>query len=376
MKIFACHLQNDYSGSPKVLMQLLKGWTASGQEVHLLTGKNRKGFLSHIEGVNYHYFWHQATPHKWLHLLYYCVSQLLLFVQLWRIVSKEDVIYINTVLPFGAALLGKLFGCRVFYHVHETSVQPTMLHRFLLGTVRWTATEVICVSKYLAAQEDYADKPVHILPNAIEPSFLATAKTFQKEFTSSQNILMVCSLKDYKGVKEFVKLAAHHPKYQFRLVLNASKEDIDLYFAEIEVTANLAIFPTQTNLHTFYQWAAVIVNLSRPDGWIETFGLTIIEGMAYGLPAIVPPVGGITELIDEGVNGYQIDCRDTALLNRKLCQILDHPAAYDRMSAQAMNRIAQFQEGRFIQKNLELLNNDKKEISPEQVSHLLGFINN
>jgi len=32
---------------------------------------------------------------------------------------------------------------------------------------------------------------------------------------------------------------------------------------------------------------------------VETFGLTILEGMTYKLPAIVPPVGGVIELVEE-----------------------------------------------------------------------------
>ena len=43
MKIFAFHLLNDYSGSPKVLMQLIKGWTKNNLDVHLVTCKGRNG---------------------------------------------------------------------------------------------------------------------------------------------------------------------------------------------------------------------------------------------------------------------------------------------------------------------------------------------
>ena len=50
-----------------------------------------------------------------------------------------------------------------------------------------------------------------------------------------------------------------------------------------------------------------MLNLSIPSLWIETFGMTILEAMAYGIPSIVPNVGGPTELIIDGYNGYCID---------------------------------------------------------------------
>ena len=43
---------------------------------------------------------------------------------------------------------------------------------------------------------------------------------------------------------------------------------------------------------------------------VETFGLTILEGMAYGLPALIPPVGGITELVEHGRSGYWTNSRN------------------------------------------------------------------
>jgi hypothetical protein len=43
-RIVSVHLLNDYSGSPKVLMQLLKSWTKNGMDAHLFTSGGRKGF--------------------------------------------------------------------------------------------------------------------------------------------------------------------------------------------------------------------------------------------------------------------------------------------------------------------------------------------
>jgi glycosyltransferase involved in cell wall biosynthesis len=117
----------------------------------------------------------------------------------------------------------------------------------------------------------------------------------------------------------------------------------------------LEIYPTQTNLHPFYQWADLIVNFSKPSGWIETFGLTIIEGMAYGLPAIVPVVGGITELVEDDINGYKIDSENTALLIEKVETLFNNPTLYNLMSDNAKEKINQFQEDYFIEQNIKFL---------------------
>lgn len=355
MKIYAFQLLNDYSGSPKVLMQLTKGWVKSGLDVHLVTSSGRDGFLSNIKGLTNHYYWYSWAKNPLLRLFNLSLSQILLFIKMAALVKKEDIIYVNTVLPFGAAILGKFKGCRIIYHLHETTMKPAILKKILFGIAKWTAHDVIYVSRFLSLQEEFDSCKTHIIYNAIEDSFLEKAKSNRQKKEHPEKVLMVCSLKDYKGLNEFVGLASSNPAFQFRLVLNAANQEIESYFDNLELPSNIEIFDTQTNLHPFYQWADVILNLSRPDGWVETFGLTIIEGMAYGLPAIVPPVGGITELVAEHQNGFQVDSRDSKKLNDKLNQILNNLKIYQMMMKKSCEKINDFTENNFIKQNLKVI---------------------
>ena len=353
-KIYAFHLLNDFSGSPKVLSQLLNGWVANGYEVHLHTATNREGFLSEIKGIHYHdnkYFFHQNIILRLIALVW---CQLRLIIAMIRKVQKEDIVYINTVLPFGAGILGKVKSACVIYHIHETSVTPLIFKNFLFGIAHWSANETIYVSDFLAQQESKTSNKT-ILYNAIGDDFLAKAKKNKSQKDINENVLMICSLKKYKGVDEFVVLSKACPEFEFKLVVNASQKEIDDYFTNINIPKNLAIFPTQRDVHPFYSWADVVLNLSRPDQWVETFGLTAIEAEAYGLPIIVPPVGGISELIEDGIQGYKIDCREHGKLKQKLKEILTDKEVYDRMSTQASKNIKRFSEAELINKSVENL---------------------
>ncbi len=355
MKIFACHLLNDYSGSPKVLMQLVKGWTANGKEVTILTCSKRKGFLSDINDVSYTYYWYKLASNPFVRLLFLIASQFLLFIKLVKIADKNDIIYINTVLPFGAALAGRLKRCKVIYHVHETSISPKLLKKILFSMVKWFATDVVYVSTYLKKQEDIPNVTKHILYNAIEEDFYQKARKDINKKNTAKNVLMICSLKRYKGVFEFVELASLNQTYEFRLVVNANQIEIDDFFRTTFLPINLRIYPVQTNTHSFYSWADIVVNLSRTDEWIETFGLTILEGMAYGLPAIVPPLGGISELIEENKNGALVDSLNMKILSKRLREILDNGILYDQMKTNSFSKIDSFREKEFVQKSLDIL---------------------
>lgn len=355
MKIYAFHLLNDYSGSPKVLMQLIKGWEKNGIKVELITSNYKKGFLSGLKNIKYHNICYQWTPNPVLKLWRLFFSQLLVFMKFLFIIKRNDIIYINTVLPFGSAILGKLIGCRVIFHIHETTIRPALFKSFLFGIVNWTATDTVYVSNYIHKKEPFKKAKNHILYNAIESNFLEKAENYVKKKSKLKNVLMVCSLKDYKGVKEFVLLSSQNENYSFRLVLNATMKEIDQYFKKTTIPNNLKIYDTQTNLHPFYAWTDVILNLSRPDQWIETFGLTIIEGMAYGTPAIVPPVGGITELVEDRINGFLVDCRDSNLLFNKLKRLFNDPILYAKMSASAHVKINKYSEESLIHNSLKII---------------------
>lgn len=234
--------------------------------------------------------------------------------------------------------------------------------------------EVIYVSNFLAQQEKFNGKSIVILHNAIENDFLKIASAQQKEPATFQNVLMVCSLKGYKGVNEFVELSRLHQQYQFRLVVNATKGEIEAFFKPSLLPENLEIFSTQTKLHPFYSWADIVLNLSRPDEWIETFGLTVIEAMAYGLPVIVPPIGGVTELVEEGKNGFFANSRNIEDLSKKLIAILENRKLYTQMRGNSLQKIHDFSEGVFARKSVEIIEN--RSMKPLMITNKLKLQSN
>lgn len=350
MKIHATHLYNDYSGSPKVLMQIVKSWIKEGHEVHLYLGSDQDGFLSELENVNYHYVGYRYSQFKFKRLIYFLWSQLRLFFAILRRTTKSDVVYVNTLLPFGSALAGKLVRAKVIYHIHETSIQPEMLRRFLLRVAQKTSTKIIYVSHFLKENLKLNHPNSIVIHNALEDDFYDRARKNRGSNSQLENILMVCSLKEYKGVNIFVKLSQANPNLNFKLVLNANLDEIDSYFDDHQliVPPNLEVIDRQVDVHPFYNWSDLVMNLSLEDQWIETFGLTMIESMAYGSPVIAPSIGGITEVVENGRSGFLVDSRDFNLLQRKLDRLTTDASFYKKMVQESMRRAESFSESVFL----------------------------
>jgi len=68
---------------------------------------------------------------------------------------------------------------------------------------------------------------------------------------------------------------------------------------------------------------------------LESFGLAALEGMACGVPAVSTNVGGIPELITDGVDGYLEPVGDIAAQAARVLSLLTDASLYQRMSAAA-----------------------------------------
>jgi glycosyltransferase involved in cell wall biosynthesis len=352
MIVFA-HLLNDRSGSPRVLASAIEGLCDSTKG-RLFVGSGSSGVLDDAP-VPTTRFWYRRTQYRVLTLLTYLASQIALLLRLLlaRGIPREAVVYVNTVLPFGAAMYGRLTGRPVVYHLHEVSISPAPLRKLLLAIVRQTASHVVYVSQFHRSQLPIAGIPNTVVCNALASAFveLASSVPYAHRRGGVFQVLMLASLRDYKGIPEFLELARRLRRrhdISFHLVANGSATAVADYFSGREVPQNVNVHPETAHPEEHYRHASLVLNLSRPDQWQETFGLTIVEAMAFGIPVIVPPVGGPPEIVTDGHEGLHIDCRNTDALVSAVEALADDPDRCIAMSHNARLKSGMFTEQAFI----------------------------
>jgi L-malate glycosyltransferase len=320
-RIIGVHLLNDISGSPLVFSMVLNDYVKAGSEVILFTSEG-PGFLSDIQGVQFVRIPYSWSKHKILTLFNFFFVQLYLFFYLLVIIRKNDTVYVNTLLPFGALIAARFRGVKTIQHMHEVSVKPVILFKYLCFVSEYCTKEMIFVSHYLKSCFKFKRPNQCVVHNRLGDEFLSkvidnSSRIKHEKYT----VLMLCSLKEYKGVYVFIRLAKDLPNINFKLVLNASLNDIEEFIINEKISSNCEIIPPTTDTHQFYRVSDLLVNLSLPDQWIETFGMTILEAKAYGLKVIAPPIGGPAEIVNEPVDGWLIDARNYRQLHDKLLEL-------------------------------------------------------
>ena len=74
--------------------------------------------------------------------------------------------------------------------------------------------------------------------------------------------------------------------------------------------------------------------------WEEVFGWMIAEAMAHGKPVVATRVGGIPEVITDGVTGHLVDRGDAPAMSERVLELLNDPELRQRMGAAGRATVA------------------------------------
>lgn len=344
-RVICFHLFNDYSGSPKVLKMILEGLLKKGCQVDLVSSTG--GVLDellHYKNLRKYSYPYRFSNNPAITILRYSTVQIYTFLLAFRWLFHKDVVfYINTLLPVGPALAGRIMGKHVVYHYHENAFVKGAFYKALATIMQKLAHEIICVSEYQASFLQ-RKKGVTVVPNALPKNFVnRLTPNLQTAFERKQ-ILMLGSLKLYKSPLEFIELAQRLPQFVFELVINDTQENINRFVKEhkINICKNLTIYPRQNDVVPFYNQASLVLNLSDRKQFVETFGLTALEAMSTGLPVIVPTEGGIAEMVADGENGYKIDVQELDRMADTIERIFSDGSLYLQLATNALTYSKKF----------------------------------
>lgn len=354
--IYAIHLLNDYSGSPRVLADAINVLSENGNCCNILTSQH-EGFLNAIEANRFliPYF---KFDNRYLVLFSYVLSQCYCFLYLSfllaidRLRGIRTTVIVNTMLPFGACIAAKIFAGKCVVYIHETSISPKGLKVFLRAVINYCADNVIYVSEYLAKSE-VLKKPVSfVLYNGLRKDLFFNLDFDSKAKFDGRSILFCGSLKSYKGIFQFIELARRMKEFKFVAALNCKSGDL---ISLTDIPSNLTLCAQPKNLQELYERAFLVVNLSIPEQWVETFGLSLLEGMSAGCPVVAPPVGGPTEFVNNDV-GLCIDSSDLKALENYIRLLGSNYDNWYRCSIAASRRAKSFSAETYKDNLLQIFN--------------------
>jgi glycosyltransferase involved in cell wall biosynthesis len=89
---------------------------------------------------------------------------------------------------------------------------------------------------------------------------------------------------------------------------------------------------------TFFKWADLFVLPTYAEG----MPMVVLEAMAAGLPIISTPVGGIPELIENGVEGFLVEPGDVNALADRITRLVEDRTERQQMGARGQAKAREF----------------------------------
>jgi len=71
----------------------------------------------------------------------------------------------------------------------------------------------------------------------------------------------------------------------------------------------------------------------------ESFGLAALEAMACGVPVVASRVGGLPEVVEDGVSGYLRAPDDTEGMAQAALALLSDPVLHDQFATAGLDRV-------------------------------------
>lgn len=212
------------------------------------------------------------------------------------------------------AAMVKTMRRSIVYHMHGGDFQSyAKRYPRLVRLMVENSDCVIALSAYWKAyfETTFCCKQVEVVPNVIEPPVTIGAKPND----GICRFLFLGLVGKNKGVWDMLETMRHH-KARFagrvQLIIGGN--------GETELLCQRIKEYSLEGLVSFEGWVAGEKKarlLTEADAfvlpsYIEGVPISLLEAMSYGLPVVTTGVGGIPNIVSNGVNGYMINPGDTA----------------------------------------------------------------
>jgi N-acetyl-alpha-D-glucosaminyl L-malate synthase BshA len=338
-----------YGGSGVVATELGLELAARGHEIHFISyavpvrmdpARERLHFHE-VEMLNYPLFDH--PPYT-----------LALATQMYNVAVNEglDVLHVHYAIPHSvsAYLTRAMLAGRLPFvtTLHGTDITLVGNDRSYLPITRFSIEEsdaVTAISEYLrraTLQEFGVKRPVEVIPNFVNCDvFHPAGDVSRREEFAAHGEKVLVHLSNFRPVKRvtdvveiFDLVRREIPAKLLMIGDGPERTAAEWAVRERGLTHDVIFLGKQNQVHELLNCADVLLLPSD----LESFGLVALEAMACGVPVVCSRVGGVPEVVEDGVHGFLAQPRDVKTMAARALDILGSPERRTQMGKAARKR--------------------------------------
>jgi N-acetyl-alpha-D-glucosaminyl L-malate synthase BshA len=338
-----------YGGSGVVATELGIELAAKGHEVHFISYSQPFRLSGRDEGIFYH-----EVPVSSYPLFEFPPYDLALASRMAEVAEFNglDLLHVHYAIPHSvSALLARQMLAARGRHLpfvttlHGTDITLVGLDRSYLPITRFSIQEsdgVTSISQYLkdkTLQDFDVTRDIEVVPNFVNCDVYAPiqdeaarAEARLRLAAPDQAILIhLSNFRPVKRVVDVVKVFARIVREisaQLVLVGDGPERSAAEWLArDLHIHDKVHFLGKQDRVNELLPLADLLLMPSE----LESFGLAALEAMACKVPSIATRVGGVPELIDDGVTGLLFNVGDVEAMAQGALTLLTDPARLEQM---------------------------------------------
>ncbi|MBA2292869.1 MAG: N-acetyl-alpha-D-glucosaminyl L-malate synthase BshA [Gemmatimonadales bacterium] len=345
-----------YGGSGAVATELGLELARRGHEVHFITYKSPFRLRGYVERA---YFHEVETSMSRYPLFEHYPYTLALASRQYEVALQErlDVLHVHYAIPHATtAFLAREMlterKLRVVTTLHGTDITLVGQEASFYAITKFSIERsdgVTAVSEFLR-EETYRAFGCGKCELAVIPNFVNLAEYHPGTATpramlapdDHKLLVHVSNFREVKRVKDVIRIFARvrraMPATLMMVGDGPDRQDAENEAKELGVAADVRFLG---RLDTVAPLLAASDLLLLPSQ-TESFGLAALEAMACGTPVVASRIGGIPEVIIDGINGILEPPGSVEAMARRAMALLRDPAAHAAMRAAAIARAGRF----------------------------------
>ena len=260
---------------------------------------------------------------------------------------NPEIVFVSGRFPLwiGAILKMRFRSVRVFGFVHGTEITLTGSPLSRITKLAYSKLDqIFAVSNFTKSllHQGLDMSKVKVVPNGLDHNFLLSSKELSNRtynWKGAPKILTVGNLTPRKGQHRVLKalpaILKKFPEAHYHIVGLPTDRDKILNMAEeLGVLESLTIhgrLRSRDDLYRAYNSADLFIMLSenQKNGYLEGFGISILEANAFGLPAVGASGCGIEDAISQQ-SGVLVNGNEANEIVEAIDKILESKSAYKK----------------------------------------------
>jgi len=248
-------------------------------------------------------------------------------------------------------LTGKAYWCAIHNcrgsRAMSVAYAARNMSAAVMGTLKNDTTFFLPCSKFvgdLLVRGGFPQNKIRVLHNCSElPDVPARS-------THGSYVAYVGRISPEKGIDNLLEVARRIPEVPVHIA-----GEVDKMQAVIDTAPGNVKFVGKLSRQGVADFLAEARAVVVPSIWHEAFGLVAVEAMGRRLPVVASKMGGLQEIVDDGVNGYLVDPHDLDTWASRIRDLWNNPQGASRMGELGREKvIAQFSPVVYYQRLLSI----------------------